>query len=288
MPINLPSFTQTCKALFIEGISIASAFLTDYLLTPTASETPEEESFRFALDLRVYYLTKNIFYLLDSLFITKEPNYRHLFSGAFNLGIATTLYPSTQLFSNYTTQYTDMLGTQSMMYTASISLRMLFETTIDTQSVCQHISANSAKLFGGTLGVFFSLIPTAGMSSPALYWSGELYDVYRIREDTEDLLSIIGSLRSVVPIQAFTAQLVKMSFRNANITLPFPEFAVDCMIASSHILILKSLNGCSSFQAQPTPQIQAPTMSHEVTIIEVATSDTTIPKGLGYITPARV
>jgi hypothetical protein len=271
MPVTLPSFTQNCKALLIEGLSVASAFLTDYLLTPTASETPEEESFRLALDLRVYYLTKNIFYLLDSLFINKDRNFRHLFSGAFNLGVAATLYPSTQLFSNYTTQYTDMLGTQSMMYTASISLRMLFETTIDHQNVCQHIKANAAKLFGGTLGIFFSLIPSAGMSSPALYWTGELYDVYRIKEDNEDLLSIIGSLRSVVPIQAFTAQLVKMSFRNANVTLPFPEFAIDCMVASSHILILKSLNGCNSFQTQPTTQPQAPVTPHEVTIIEMPT-----------------
>lgn len=240
MAYNILSFKNLCKALFIEFISLAAAFLTNFLIKDNKSCAPERD-IRFSMDLRIYYLSKNIFYLLDTLLISKENNLRHLYSGSFNLGVACTIYPAKYLLPGFATLPVQIMGAQGIIYTAGVTLRLLVEKNIANQTVKQHIALNQGKFFGGAAGIFLAALPSTGIDSPALYWSGEIFDVYKIRTEDESLLSILLSPKAVVPVQAFCSQVIKMSFRLSNTQITIPEFAIDSIVGSSYFIMMKAL-----------------------------------------------
>lgn len=230
MYLNFSSCKKLLKGLFIEGLSLGMAFLADRLFK---NYEEDHENVRFAIDVRVYYLSKNILYLLDTCFITKENNLRHLYSGTFNLGVVATIYPASQQLP--------VIASQSIVYVTGSTARLLAETSLTKQSIKQHLKLHSGKLIGGAAGIFLSLIPAVGMSAPAFYWSGELYDVWQIRGEDETLISILSTPKSTVPVQACLAAMVKMSARLSSASLPLPEFAVDAVIGSSHLTIINAL-----------------------------------------------
>ncbi len=265
MPFNFSSFIKTIKALFIEGVSLGFAFLADNLLNE-----PEEgyDVVRLAIDVRIYYLAKNALHLIDAL-LTKENDYRHLYNGVFNLGVAAIIHPASRLPES-NTNTADIIATESLIYFGASAPRLLVEMGVSKQTLKQHVSVNRGKLIGGAIGVFISLVPAFGIATPAFYWSGELYDIWQKRSANETLLTILLKPKSTVPLQVFLAEFIKAGVKFSDEIIPFPEFIIDCLAGASHRLIIDRLNvNAPASQQSIMPQ----SLAIESKSIEVVTTE---------------
>lgn len=275
MLLNILSFKNLCKSLLIEGLSIAAAFLTNYLIKDDNTPTPAQQNIRFSLALRIYYLNKNFLYVLDTLFITKENNLRHLYSGCYNFGVACSIYPAKYLLPDFATRTTNIIGAQSIIYATGITLRLLIEKNIANQTIKQHIAHNQGKLLGGFAGVFLSAIPSSAIDSPALYWSGEISDIFKIRTQGESLLSVLLSTRSTVPVQAFFSQITKMSFKLANIPITIPEFVIDGITGSSYSIMISALGNAIAKTKEPNANNPNPRNSRTLELEQISSTPPT-------------
>ena len=246
MAFNSLGFYRMLKGLFIECFALGMAFLSDYVIENINEHHPDV---RFSMNVRVFYFSKNVLYLLDSLCVTKDNNLRHLFSGTFNLGVGAAIYPaSTDL---------PIIASQSVLFVVGSFARFGLEKIIMRQSIVQHLKLHRGKLIFGAAGIFLSVIPSIGMSSPAFYWSGELYDVWAMREKGETLFSILCHGKSTVPIQAFSAVFVKFGLDLSGHSSVVPVFAIDGIIGSAHQLIIGVLGSFRS-DLQPPKDDQQP------------------------------
>lgn len=229
MNIDWSSLRSSLKGYGIEVVAVSISFLADFLLTE-----PEKEydAVRFALDLRIYYLSKNLINLVDTL-INKKVEFRHLYGAGFNLAVAGALHPASRLppTSNL---IVNQLSTESIIYTSGISARALIEMPLEKQWINQYVFTHKGKLFLGSVGVVCSLIPYFGISNPAFYWSGDLFDTWRSQDKDESFRHHLITAKANIPIQVIFGKLIKVCVKASGKTLPFPDFLIDAIAGIAH------------------------------------------------------
>lgn len=252
MLINWPSVRSSLKGYCIEIVSIAISYLADYLLTE-----PEQEydAVRLAIDLRIYYLSKNLLNLADTLF-SKKNDFRHLYGGLFNVAVAAVLHPASRLPPT-ASSLANQLTLDSVVYVSGVAARLLIEMPLEKQWIKQYALTHKGKLAAGSAGVWCSLIPCFGISSPAFYWSGELFDSWPSKEKDETIAKHLLSAKANIPIQVIIGKLIKVCVKASGKTLPFPDFLIDAFAGITHRIIV-DLASLQAAQAKPPIPITNP------------------------------
>ncbi|TAL64877.1 MAG: hypothetical protein EPN84_02545 [Legionella sp.] len=233
MVISWGTVRTALKGYCIEVVAISMSFLADYLL-----RDPEQgfDAIRFAIDLRIYYLSKNLINLADTL-ISRKVEYRHLYGAAFNVAVAAALHPASRLPQTSSTMV-NQLTTESLVYTCGIIARLMIEMPLEKQWINQYLWTHKGKLFTGSSGVLCSLIPYFGISSPAFYWSGELIDTWRSKNEEESFGAHLITAKANIPIQVIIGKLIKVCVKAAGETIPFPDFLIDAMAGITHRIVV--------------------------------------------------
>lgn len=288
MFMSWPSSRSPLKGYLIEAVSIAISFLVDFLLTE-----PEHEfdSVRLSIDLRIYYLSKNLLHFVDTLLLKKKDN-RHLYGAAFNLAVGAALHPASRL-PQTTNSTVNLLSTESLVYSSGITARALLEMPLERQWINQYLLTHKWKLLSGSVGVLSSMIPFFALSSPAFYWTGELVDSWRSKNKEESFPAHLLSAKANVPLQVFIGKLIKICVKASGKNIPFPDFLIDAMAGIIHRIAIDLANLHAAKSTPPLP-ITNPITRCNATLFQTPqtqlnhaiANDSTLPKP--FIVPVQM